>query len=191
MQPFLHKLEALRVKSLNIPNSKDDSKLKKTLLLRNLRSEITETALQVLEEIKAIDPNDAVSFFDSTSRAYCAVAVECTVKYLSATSDGIASKAELRKKNYMEKGLASRVLDLVPEAVAEGSTKGCGGEWWRRGEGTVENRAVGSVDGTQELAKGEKGSLPPHSLDPTIFNAFGRGSLTNARSSRKLESRIS
>ncbi|KAL4392340.1 hypothetical protein AHAS_Ahas03G0335300 [Arachis hypogaea] len=26
----------------------------------------------------------------------------------------------------MEKGLASRVLDLVPEAVAEGSTKGAG-----------------------------------------------------------------
>ncbi|KAL4331083.1 hypothetical protein AHAS_Ahas13G0464600 [Arachis hypogaea] len=91
----------------------------------------------------------------------------------------------------MEKGLASRVLDLAPEAVAEGSTKGAGRNSSRaeqtrdhgdsenhndndddndgahcidgvgvnggeEGKEQLEKRAVGSVDGTQERANGEK-----------------------------------
>ncbi|MED6157281.1 hypothetical protein PIB30_021931 [Stylosanthes scabra] len=199
------------LKSLNL--SRVDHKLKKTFLLRILRSEInnasiTETTLEIIEQLEAIDPNDAVPVFDFMRKAYCSVAVECTVKFLSATSDGIASteylsavariwrcrvvelerrKSKLfsdeivqwrndieaaildsrvferlaklntrydalsavrlylekvwetmgpcfleslaemiwkdKKKNHNEKGLAIRVLDPVPETVAEGSGK--------------------------------------------------------------------
>ncbi|MED6180505.1 hypothetical protein PIB30_011022 [Stylosanthes scabra] len=273
------------LKSLNL--SKVDHKLKKTLLLRILRSEInnasiTETALELLEQLEAIDPNDAVPVLDFLRKAYCAVAVECTVKFLSATSDGIASTeyqsavariwrgrvvelerrksklfsdeivqwrndieaaildtrvferlaklntrhdafsavrfylqkvgetmgpcfleslAEMKWKdkteNHKEKGLATRVLDPVPQAVAEGSWKDAcrnssgAGQMRDHGDNEKENenhnenvndndgahcnegvemngghegkehmeeRAKGSVDGTQEPAKGEKAS---------------------------------
>ncbi|KAJ1422929.1 Telomeric repeat-binding factor 2 [Sesbania bispinosa] len=70
-----------------LPLSGADSRLKKTILLRILQSEIlrgslSETALQILELLDELDRNDAVPVSDSMRRAYCAVAVECTVKYL-------------------------------------------------------------------------------------------------------------
>ncbi|XP_057728669.1 uncharacterized protein LOC130944365 isoform X4 [Arachis stenosperma] len=82
------------LKVLNLSGA--DPNLKKTLLLRTLRSQlcnasITETALEILEQIEAIDRNDAVPIIDSMRRAYCAVAVECTVKYLAASYDGTTS----------------------------------------------------------------------------------------------------
>ncbi|CAL0334750.1 unnamed protein product [Lupinus luteus] len=78
-----------------LPLSAVDSRLKKTLLLRTLRTlhsnaSITETALEILELIEQIDCNDAVPVTDSMRRAFCAVAVECTVKYLAACPDDAA-----------------------------------------------------------------------------------------------------
>ncbi|KAL1332407.1 hypothetical protein HN51_061221 [Arachis hypogaea] len=89
--------DSLVSKILRVLNlSGADPKLKKTLLLRTLRSQlcnasITETALEILEQIEAIDRNDAVPIIDSMRRAYCAVAVECTVKFLAASYDGTTS----------------------------------------------------------------------------------------------------
>ncbi|KAK7387299.1 hypothetical protein VNO78_27999 [Psophocarpus tetragonolobus] len=73
-----------------------DSRLKKTLLLRTLRSllrtaSLPETALQILEQLEHLNSDIPVS--DALCRAYCAVAVECTVKYLAASPDGEFSGA--------------------------------------------------------------------------------------------------
>ncbi|XP_015951523.1 uncharacterized protein LOC107476251 [Arachis duranensis] len=219
------------LKSLNL--SKPDNKLKKTLLLRILQSEITnasitEEALEVLEEIEAIDGNDAVPLLDFMRTAYCAIAVECTVKYLSATSDGVPSKEYLaamariwfgrvlklehsRSKlfsyelaQWMENIEAAVVdteiyqrlaklntrydafsavrvylqkvwetmgpcfLDTLAEMTFKGMKKesassvllmeGVGLNGGHEGKEQLEERAEGSVDGTQEPAKGEKAS---------------------------------
>ncbi|KAE9598896.1 putative transcription factor MYB-HB-like family [Lupinus albus] len=88
--------DSLIAKTLTaLPISGVDSRLKKTLLLRTLRTlhsnaSITETALEILELIEDIDYNDAVPVTDSMRRAFCAVAVECTVKYLAACPDDAA-----------------------------------------------------------------------------------------------------
>ncbi|KAE9594481.1 putative transcription factor MYB-HB-like family [Lupinus albus] len=88
--------DSLIAKTLTaLPLSAADSRLKKTILLRTLQSfhsnaSITETALQIFELIEEIDLNDAVPITDSMRRAFCAVAVECTVKYLAACPDDAA-----------------------------------------------------------------------------------------------------
>ncbi|CAL0301348.1 unnamed protein product [Lupinus luteus] len=85
--------DSLIAKTLTaLPLSGADSRLKKTILLRTLQSfhsnaSITETALEILQLIEEIDLNDAVPITDSMRRAFCAVAVECTVKYLAACPD--------------------------------------------------------------------------------------------------------
>ncbi|XP_057428998.1 uncharacterized protein LOC130722323 [Lotus japonicus] len=75
-----------------LPLSGADPRLKKTLLLRTLHSHLinaslSETALEILELLEQLHLNDAVPVPDSLRRAYCAVAVECTVKYLAASPD--------------------------------------------------------------------------------------------------------
>ncbi|XP_019418992.1 PREDICTED: uncharacterized protein LOC109329694 isoform X4 [Lupinus angustifolius] len=88
--------DSLIAKTLTaLPLSGADSRLKKTILLRTLQSfhsnaSITETSLEILELIEEIDLNDAVPITDSMRRAFCAVAVECTVKYLAACPDDSA-----------------------------------------------------------------------------------------------------
>jgi hypothetical protein len=75
-----------------LPVSGADSRFKKTVLLRTIRSEImdasvTETTLQTLELIEEMERSDGVEIKDSLKVAYCAVAVECTVKYLVGSPD--------------------------------------------------------------------------------------------------------
>nr|XP_023913427.1 uncharacterized protein LOC112025000 isoform X1 [Quercus suber] len=75
-----------------LPVSGADSRFKKTVLLRTIRSEIadasvTETTLQTLELIEEMDRSEGVEIRDSLKAAYCAVAVECTVKYLLGSPD--------------------------------------------------------------------------------------------------------
>ncbi|KAL6182005.1 hypothetical protein ACLB2K_043428 [Fragaria x ananassa] len=71
-----------------LPISDDDGRLKKTLLLRAIESEIldgaavTETILDSLESIKVLDRGQGVPITDSMRAAYCAVATEMTVKFL-------------------------------------------------------------------------------------------------------------
>ncbi|XP_022632855.1 uncharacterized protein LOC106752502 isoform X2 [Vigna radiata var. radiata] len=72
-----------------LPLSGADSRFKKTLLLRTLRTlllkaSLSETALQILEHLEELD---GVSTSVALRRAYLAVAVECTVKYLAAAPD--------------------------------------------------------------------------------------------------------
>jgi len=70
-----------------LPLSGADSRLKKTLLLRVLQTHIlnasiSEASLQILEHLEEIYRDDGVSISNAMRSAYCAVAVECTVKYL-------------------------------------------------------------------------------------------------------------
>ncbi|KAJ7964316.1 Telomeric repeat-binding factor like [Quillaja saponaria] len=72
-----------------IPVSNSDLRLKKTLLLRTIQTEVskgsvTENILEILEFIEELDRIDGIEVMDTMKGAYCAVAVECTVKYLEA-----------------------------------------------------------------------------------------------------------
>ncbi|KAK7302109.1 hypothetical protein RJT34_12989 [Clitoria ternatea] len=75
-----------------LPLSAADSRLKRTLLLRILQSHLlkaslSETTLQILELLEHLNRTDALPVPDSMRRAYCTVAVECTVKFLAASPD--------------------------------------------------------------------------------------------------------
>ncbi|PON66159.1 GAMYB transcription factor [Trema orientale] len=68
-----------------IPN--DDSRLKKIVLLRTIECEVsdasvTEAILDNLESVEELDSGQDAAMADSMKAAYCAVALECTVKFL-------------------------------------------------------------------------------------------------------------
>ena len=70
-----------------LPLSNSHPRMKKTVLLRKIESEISdgsvsETILELLEIIEELDYKEGVAVLDSMKNAYCAVAVECTVKFL-------------------------------------------------------------------------------------------------------------
>ncbi|KAJ9698885.1 hypothetical protein PVL29_007788 [Vitis rotundifolia] len=70
-----------------LPLSNGHPRMKKTVLLRKIESEISdgsvsETILELLEIIEELDYKEGVAVLDSMKDAYCAVAVECTVKFL-------------------------------------------------------------------------------------------------------------
>ncbi|PRQ34801.1 putative transcription factor MYB-HB-like family [Rosa chinensis] len=71
-----------------VPLSNQDWRLKKTVLLRTIESEVldeasvTEAILESLESIEALDRGQGIPVTDSMRAAYCAVATECTVKFL-------------------------------------------------------------------------------------------------------------
>ncbi|XP_023512217.1 uncharacterized protein LOC111777011 isoform X1 [Cucurbita pepo subsp. pepo] len=70
-----------------IPLSDKDFRLKKTVLLRAIESEIseaviTEKLLEIFEMIEQLEKAEGLQIMESMKAAYCAVAVECTVKYL-------------------------------------------------------------------------------------------------------------
>ncbi|XP_024161376.1 uncharacterized protein LOC112168489 isoform X1 [Rosa chinensis] len=73
-----------------LPLSNHDWRLKKTLLLRTIESQIldeasvTETLLESLESIEALDRGQGLPITHSMRAAYCAVATDCTVKFLAA-----------------------------------------------------------------------------------------------------------
>lgn len=65
--------------------------LKKAVLLRAMRAEVaagdvSEKTLDALEKIGCIDSNLGLPIPDSMKEAYCAVALECTAKYLPVDS---------------------------------------------------------------------------------------------------------
>ena len=79
-----------------LPLSNCDPRMKKTVLLRKIQSEISdglvsENILDLLEIIEELDHKEGVAVLDSMKDAYCAVAVECTVKFLVG-SDGRGDK---------------------------------------------------------------------------------------------------
>jgi hypothetical protein len=70
-----------------LPHSAADSRLKIALLLRTLQTSLlnaslSETSLEILEHLENLYHNDAIPILDAMRSAYCAVAVESTVKYL-------------------------------------------------------------------------------------------------------------
>ncbi|KAE8039415.1 hypothetical protein FH972_011827 [Carpinus fangiana] len=75
-----------------LPVSGADSLFKKTALLRTIQAEIsdallTETTLDNLEVMEDLDRDDGAEISEALKAAYCAVAVECTVKYLAGRGD--------------------------------------------------------------------------------------------------------
>lgn len=76
---------------LPLPN--DNSNLKKALLLRKIESEIsngsvTEKILELMELIEELDHQEGIGGSVVTKAAYCAVAVDCTVKFLNGEVAG-------------------------------------------------------------------------------------------------------
>lgn len=78
-----------------LPLSNCHPRMKKTVLLRKIQSEISdgsvsENILELIEIIEELDHEEGVSVLDSMKDAYCSVAVECTVKFLvgSGGKDG-------------------------------------------------------------------------------------------------------
>lgn len=76
---------------LPLPN--DSSNLKKALLIRKIESEIsngsvTEKILEFLELIEELNHQDGIEASEVMKAAYCAVAVECTVKFLNSEGAG-------------------------------------------------------------------------------------------------------
>ncbi|XP_074358090.1 uncharacterized protein LOC141697555 isoform X10 [Apium graveolens] len=68
-----------------LPLSDSDSKLKKLLLLRNIDSLISTPTLDLLcllEQIEELHHRENLNTVQSIKRAYCAVAVHCTLKFL-------------------------------------------------------------------------------------------------------------
>ncbi|XP_057952442.1 uncharacterized protein LOC131146705 [Malania oleifera] len=75
-----------------LPVSDRNPRLKKTLLLRSIKSEtskgsISEKLLNYLEFIEELDHTEGVVISESMKDAYCAVAVDCTVKCLEGKVD--------------------------------------------------------------------------------------------------------
>ncbi|KAM1753336.1 hypothetical protein ACFX1T_005782 [Malus domestica] len=69
------------------PFSDQDYRLKKTVLLRTIECEVYEASvsekiLETLEMIEDLDIREGISTMESMKAAYCAVATECTVKFL-------------------------------------------------------------------------------------------------------------
>ncbi|KAI9111952.1 hypothetical protein K1719_017642 [Acacia pycnantha] len=76
----------------SLPLSRIDSRLWKTLALRSIQSEVamasfTENSLECLEVIEEIDRLDGIAITQAMKEAYCAVAVECSVRHLGACPD--------------------------------------------------------------------------------------------------------
>ncbi|KAL6955708.1 hypothetical protein U1Q18_020663 [Sarracenia purpurea var. burkii] len=79
-----------------LPISNDDSSLKKTMLLRIIESEtakgtVSEKILGLLERIEELDCQEGASSSEAMKKAYCSVAVNCTVRFLDGSVE-IGSK---------------------------------------------------------------------------------------------------
>lgn len=92
LQPLEYRALKSLLQALPLPN--DNFNLKKLLMWKKLEfeastgsiSESTLAHIEQLEEIEFRQGNETVS--DAMKRAYCMVAVECTVKHLSSPDDG-------------------------------------------------------------------------------------------------------
>lgn len=86
-QPLEDRTLNTLLRTLPLPN--DRPNLKISLLLRKLdsdvsRNSISESALEVLERLEELSFQRGIEVVsDEMKRAYCAVAVECTVRYLA------------------------------------------------------------------------------------------------------------
>ncbi|XP_059655506.1 uncharacterized protein LOC132302614 [Cornus florida] len=70
-----------------LPLSNDHPSLKKTILVRRIESEIksvsvSEKVLELLELIEQLDYEEGIAASEAMKAAYCAVAVDCTARFL-------------------------------------------------------------------------------------------------------------
>uniref|UniRef100_A0A9I9E0M6 Telomeric repeat-binding factor 2-like n=1 Tax=Cucumis melo TaxID=3656 RepID=A0A9I9E0M6_CUCME len=83
--PMDHHLQKKVMAAVPLPDK--DFRLTKTVLLESIESEIfeavvTEKLLESFEYIEQLDKAEGLAIMESMKAAYCAVAVECTVKFL-------------------------------------------------------------------------------------------------------------
>lgn len=84
-----------------LPISNTDTNLKKLLILRKIESEISngivsELVLDLLEQMEELEYRDNAKICESMKKAYCVVAVDCTVRVLE--NEGLGRYFELVKK---------------------------------------------------------------------------------------------
>lgn len=77
---------------VKLPVSNDNIRLKKSILLHSIQTEISngslsELILESLRAIEVLDKKEGIKITSSMKEAYCAVAVECTIKYLGESAD--------------------------------------------------------------------------------------------------------
>lgn len=75
-----------------LPPPVNDFRLKKTIILRKIESEISkgsvsDKVLEYLELIEELDQSEGLSVSESMKAAYCAVAVDCVVRFLGEGAD--------------------------------------------------------------------------------------------------------
>jgi hypothetical protein len=105
----------------HVPLSNTSPRFKKTLLLRQIDADIedgsvSEKTLDAIEMVEQIDRNEGDLIMDSMKNAYCAVAVECTVKYM------LGNLQRARKGKFLEaveRVWKKRVAGLKREGKSE------------------------------------------------------------------------
>lgn len=75
-----------------LPPPVNDFRLKKTIMLRKIESEISkgsvsDKVLEYLELIEELDQSEGLPVSESMKAAYCAVAVDCVVRFLGEGAD--------------------------------------------------------------------------------------------------------
>lgn len=106
-------------KYLPVPDR--DLRLKKTILLRSIQSEIdrpSERLLDYLEHVRELDHAQGVGVSESMKSAYCAVAVEATVKFLEGSVDDRSSYFDAVVRIWQ---------DRIRNLLYFEDTNGCGG----------------------------------------------------------------
>lgn len=138
---------------VTLPLSDTDSNLKKLLLIRKIESQIstdlgpTNDLLCLLEHIEELDHREKVKTIESMKRAYCAVAVHCTLMFLETECfEETVKKIWSGRVGVMEKfgnvGLVSDELmswkDDIEAALWDGNVRKGLLVKWNGGVGVVE-----------------------------------------------------
>ncbi|WOH13672.1 hypothetical protein DCAR_0833183 [Daucus carota subsp. sativus] len=113
-----------------LPLSNTDTHLTKLLLLKRIDSEISknavsESVLGLLEQMEELDYREHVEISDSMKRAYCIVAVDCTVRFLEEGEKGFYFEAVKRiwrtrigcMMNFERVGLVSEELERWKDEI--------------------------------------------------------------------------
>ncbi|GMH13059.1 hypothetical protein Nepgr_014900 [Nepenthes gracilis] len=91
-----------------LPIANNDSRLKKTLLLRRIDTEVSDASvsekiMELLEIVEELDHRDGKSASELMKAAYCAVAVDCTVRFLEDSVETSGKYLEAVKRIWRKK----------------------------------------------------------------------------------------
>ena len=134
-KPICDKLIIAVLSSLPISNIDHD--LKKTILLQCIESEnsngsISENTLKFLEIVQELDHEKGKMASDLMKKAYCAVAVDCTVRFLDENMEKnrvytetvtIVWKTRVCNKGALISEESKRWLDDIESAVSDSSVR--------------------------------------------------------------------